>query len=162
MAGTIASPYNQNDAVAVCQGRRVDTVTWNHTFPCQWGKSEELMRRTAVIRTRGQGIDLRSLRENIDTGSSGGKLIFYIFGSLAEFEHDLIRERTQAGLQAARSRGKVGGRPRKLDNKKPAIAQELYNEKTHSVAEICMSLGISRATLYRYVEAGEGEDLLGS
>ena len=120
------------------------------------------MHRTAVIRTRGQGIDLRSLRENIDAGSSGGKLIFYIFGSLAEFEHDLIRVRTQAGLQAARSRGKVGGRPRKLDNKKAAIARELYNEKTHSVVEICMSLGISRATLYRYVEAGEGEDLLGS
>lgn len=105
-----------------------------------------------------QGIGFRSVQENIDTTSSGGRLIFHIFGSLAEFELDLIRERTQTGLAAARSRGRVGGRPRALDAKKAAIAQELYNRKTHSVAEICRTLGISRATLYRSIKARERTD----
>jgi DNA invertase Pin-like site-specific DNA recombinase len=79
-----------------------------------------------------QGIGFRSLQEQIDTTSSSGKLIFHIFGSLAEFERDLIRERTQAGLQAARSRGRVGGRPRRLDAKQAAIVQALYNERKHA------------------------------
>jgi DNA invertase Pin-like site-specific DNA recombinase len=88
---------------------------------------------------------------------TSGKLVFHIFGSLAEFERELIRERTQAGLEAARSRGRVGGRPRTLDTKKAGIAQALYNDKKHSVAEICKTLGISRATLYRSVKAKAGE-----
>jgi DNA invertase Pin-like site-specific DNA recombinase len=69
-----------------------------------------------------RGIGFKSLQENIDTTSSSGKLIFHIFGSLAEFERDLIRERTTAGLEAARSRGRVGGRSKRLDSKKAAIA----------------------------------------
>jgi DNA invertase Pin-like site-specific DNA recombinase len=81
-----------------------------------------------------------------------------IFASLAEFERDLIKERTQAGLEAARSRGRVGGRPKRLDAKQAAIAQALYNDRKHTVAEICQTLGISRATFYRYVKAGERED----
>ena len=105
-----------------------------------------------------QGIGFKSVQENIDTTSSGGKLIFHIFGSLAEFERDLIRERTTAGLEAARSRGRVGGRPRTLDEKKAAIAQALYNERKHAVSEICQTLGISRATLYRSIKAGEREE----
>jgi len=105
-----------------------------------------------------QGIGFKSLQENIDTTSSSGKLIFHIFGSLAEFERDLIRERTQAGLEAARSRGRVGGRPKRLDKKKAAIAQALYNERKHTVSEICQTLGISRATLYRSIKAGEREE----
>jgi DNA invertase Pin-like site-specific DNA recombinase len=105
-----------------------------------------------------QGIGFKSLQENIDTTSSGGKLIFHIFGSLAEFERDLIKERTQAGLDAARSRGRVGGRPRTLDTKKTAIAQALYNDRQHTAAEICKTLGISRATLYRAIKAGKRED----
>ena len=105
-----------------------------------------------------QGIGFRSVQENIDTTSSGGKLIFHIFGSLAEFERDLIRERTQAGLAAARARGRVGGRPRALDAKKAAIAQDLYKRKTHSVVEICRTLGISRATFYRAIKATESTD----
>ena len=93
--------------------------------------------------------------ENIDTTTSGGKLVFHIFGALAEFERDIIRERTQAGLQAARARGKKGGRPKVLKDKKVAIAQKLYNNKNNSNAEICKTLHMSRSTLYRYIEIGE-------
>ena len=93
----------------------------------------------------------RSLTEQIDTTTSGGKLIFHVFGALAEFERDLIRERTQAGLAAARARGRLGGRPKKLDTPgKVAMARALYADHQHSIADICRMLGVSRATLYRY------------
>src|SRR6266853_4791407 len=98
-------------------------------------------------------IGFKSIQENIDTTTSGGKLIFHIFGALAEFERDIIRERTNAGLQAARARGRLGGRPKALTNKKQSIAQALYNDKSNSIAEICKTLNISRATLYRYVQS---------
>jgi DNA invertase Pin-like site-specific DNA recombinase len=97
-------------------------------------------------------IGFKSLTENIDTTTSGGKLIFHIFGALAEFERNLIRERTNAGLQAARARGRKVGRPKSLIGKKAAIAQELYENKTNTIDEICQTLRISRATLYRYIQ----------
>jgi DNA invertase Pin-like site-specific DNA recombinase len=100
------------------------------------------------------GIGSKSLTENIDTTTSGGKLIFHIFGALAEFERNLIRERTQAGLTAARARGKKGGRPNAMTLRQRSIAQELYDKK-HPIMEICRTLKISKATLYRYIEAGE-------
>ena len=100
----------------------------------------------------GRGIGFRSLTEQLDTTTSGGKLIFHVFGALAEFERDLIRERTRSGLAAARARGRQGGRPKKLGTPtKVALAQALYDDKRHSVAEICQTLGISRATFYRAV-----------
>ena len=106
-----------------------------------------------------QGIGFKSLQENIDTTTSSGKLIFHIFGSLAEFERDLIRERTQAGLEAARSRGRVGGRPKALSKGKAEVARRMYADKHNSVSEICKTLGISRMTLWRYVRAGEREGI---
>jgi DNA invertase Pin-like site-specific DNA recombinase len=102
-------------------------------------------------------IGFKSLTENIDTTTSGGKLIFHIFGALAEFERNLIRERTNAGLQAARARGRKGGRPKSLTGKKTAMAQALYNDKNNTVDEICKTLNISRATLYRYIKTGGGK-----
>ena len=100
---------------------------------------------------RGQGVGLRSLKEAIDTDSSAGQLIFHIFGALAEFERALIRERTQAGLSAARARGPVGGRRKKLDAKRRAHVVDLYQSRNHTVKEVCELVGISRATLYSYV-----------
>src|SRR5919106_4087167 len=98
-------------------------------------------------------IGFKSLTENIDTTTSGGKLIFHIFGALAEFERNLIRERTTAGLMAARARGRTGGRPKVLTGKKLSIAQDLY-DKRHPIAEICQTLKISKATLYRSIKRG--------
>lgn len=99
-----------------------------------------------------QGVDFISLTEHIDTTTPGGKLIFHLMGALAEFERDLIRERTNAGLAAARARGRIGGRPRKLaTNGKVALAQRLFADKKHAIDDICSTLGISRSTFYRYV-----------
>jgi DNA invertase Pin-like site-specific DNA recombinase len=100
-----------------------------------------------------RNIEFVSITEQIDTTTPSGKLIFHLMGALAEFERDLIRERTNAGLAAAKARGRVGGRPRKLKtNGKVALAKRMFDEQSHSVPEICAALGISRATLYRYVK----------
>ena len=96
-------------------------------------------------------IGFRSLQESIDTTSSGGKLIFHMFGALAEFERNLIRERTQAGLQAARARGRKGGRQQKLTSQQIEIGKSLAADPKRSVSSICKHLGISRPTYYRYI-----------
>lgn len=96
-------------------------------------------------------IGFKSLQENIDTTTSGGKLIFHIFGALAEFERDLIIERTQAGLKAARDRGRFGGRRFLLDNRQVVRMSEMYNENNNTVAEICKIYNISRPTFYNYI-----------
>jgi DNA invertase Pin-like site-specific DNA recombinase len=96
-------------------------------------------------------IGFKSLRENIDTTSSGGRLIFHVFGALAEFERELIKERTHAGLLAARSRGKKGGRPKVMNSKKISMAKTLYNDKKNSIGDICKILKVSKPTLYRYL-----------
>ena len=98
-----------------------------------------------------KGIGFKSLQENIDTTTSGGKLVFHIFGALAEFEREIIKERTQAGLQSARARGRQGGRPKALTEKQVQMLRELAANKDRSVEEICQTLGISRMTFYRYV-----------
>ncbi len=98
-------------------------------------------------------VEFQSITENIDTTTPGGKLVFHLFGALAEFERDIIRERTKAGLQAARARGRLGGRPKALNTpKKIALAQSLYDDKANTIDEICKTLDISRATLYRYID----------
>lgn len=104
-----------------------------------------------------QGIGFSSLQETIDTTSSSGKLIFHIFGALSEFEHNLIRERTRAGIEAARSRGKKGGRPRKISKDKRQLAIDLYLGKKHSIAQICEIVEISKPTLYSYVREFKNE-----
>ena len=99
----------------------------------------------------GRQIGFRTLQEAIDTTTSGGKLVFHVFGALAEFERDLVRDRTQAGLAAARARGHKGGRPRIMDERKIALAESLHRDQRHSPREICATLRISKTTLYRYL-----------
>lgn len=99
-----------------------------------------------------RGIQFRSLVENIDTGTPTGQLIFHIFGALAQFERELIRERVQAGLVAARARGRKGGRPSRLSPKQAQQAQRLYDDPSNSIEEISKTLHIGRSTLYRYIK----------
>jgi len=98
-----------------------------------------------------KGIEIISMKENIDTTSTTGKLIFSIFGALAEYEKDLIRERTMAGLNAARARGKTGGRKKLLNDKDIKILKKLAKDKDISISEICERFKISRKTYYNYI-----------
>jgi DNA invertase Pin-like site-specific DNA recombinase len=108
-----------------------------------------------VTMLKEQGVAFQSLTENIDTASATGQLVFHLFGALAEFERNLINERTKAGIEAARARGRTGGRPRlNPTTGKVATAKRLYRDRTLSIAEILKTLNISRATLYRWVNAG--------
>lgn len=92
-----------------------------------------------------------SLQEGFDTTTNGGRLVFHIFGALADFERELIRERTKAGLEAARARGRKGGRREKLDAGQVRTLKNMYNSKNHSIAEISRTFGVSRPTIYRYL-----------
>ena len=109
-----------------------------------------------------KGAELKSLHDALDTNTPQGKLTFHLFAALAEFERDIIRERTRAGLEAARARGRKGGRPKGLSKEakeKAMMAEILYEqgknpehgEKVLSVTEICRQLGIARSTVYKYL-----------
>lgn len=103
-------------------------------------------------------VGLKSIQESIDTTTTTGKLVFHIFGALAEFERNLIRERTQAGLAAARARGRLGGRPKSLDENKRKVVVDLYNKKELMVKEICEMMNISKPTLYTYVREAQQDN----
>lgn len=105
-----------------------------------------------------KGVDLTSLHEAIDTRTSTGKLTFHIFGALAEFERTLIRDRTEAGLAAARARGRNGGRPKALNKDKRQLAVQLYKEGETPIAKICSMMQISKPTLYAYVRESARQD----
>lgn len=98
-----------------------------------------------------EGIGFKSLQESIDTTTSSGKLIFHIFAALAEFERNLIRERTNAGLAATRARGKLGGRKKSLSANEQRRAVEMYKRKNHTVQQICKMMNITKPTLYAYI-----------
>jgi DNA invertase Pin-like site-specific DNA recombinase len=102
------------------------------------------------------GVQFVSLKESINTTTATGKLIFNIFASLAEFERDIIRERTRAGLEAARARGRNGGRPKKRPEKVD-IALTMYDSKQYTIPQIMDSTGMSRATLYRYIKSRDAD-----
>lgn len=106
---------------------------------------EELERR---------GIGFRSLTENIDTTTPGGRLIFHIFAALAEFERSIIRERTKAGLDAARARGRTGGRPPVLSDKDRAMVSALLRERSLTVKEIAKRLHVATSTVYAHFPGG--------
>jgi DNA invertase Pin-like site-specific DNA recombinase len=98
-----------------------------------------------------EGIGFKSLQESIDTTTSSGKLVFHIFAALAEFERNLIRERTNAGLASARARGKLGGRKKSLSVKERKRAVEMHKRKNHTVQQICEMMNITKPTLYAYI-----------
>jgi DNA invertase Pin-like site-specific DNA recombinase len=110
---------------------------------------KDLLQLIETLKER--SIGLYSLQESINTTTSSGQLVFHLFGALAEFERNLVRERTHAGLNAARARGRKGGRPKALDLKKRQLAVKLYNDRQHSIDEICHMMGISKPTLYKYI-----------
>jgi len=110
---------------------------------------KHLLETVSMLEER--GIGFRSLHESIDTTTSGGRLIFQIFGALAEFERNLISEQTMASFRASRARSRIGGRPRKLDAKKTQLAYQLYDEKKYAIKEICQMLDVSKPTLYAYL-----------
>src|SRR5664280_1501885 len=106
---------------------------------------------TLVEELAERGVGFRSLSESIDTTTANGKLFFSIMGALAEFERDLIRERTLAGLAAARARGRVGGRPPTMTPEKIKVARQMYDDKEHTVEAIAKTLGVSRKTIYQHL-----------
>ena len=109
-----------------------------------------------VTQIHDKEMSFKSLTENLDTSTSSGQLLFHIFGSLAEFESSLIRERTRAGLSAARARGRQGGRPRVMDSRKVALAKSMLSDPANGVAEVSKTLGVSKATLYTYLNREDG------
>ncbi|MDP9438524.1 MAG: recombinase family protein [Actinomycetota bacterium] len=111
---------------------------------------KELIELVNALKNRGVGF--KSLMESLDTTTPGGKLMFHVFASIAEFERDVIRERTFAGLEAARARGRKGGRKPAMDERKVALASRLMRDRDTPISEVCEAVGVSRATLYRYLE----------
>jgi DNA invertase Pin-like site-specific DNA recombinase len=107
-----------------------------------------------ITELHARDVGFKSLQEQLDTTSSTGTLIFHIFGALSEHERNVTRERTYAGLEAARARGRRGGRPKVLTAKQVALARSLYESREHSIADICDTLHISRAALYKYLKQG--------
>ena len=116
------------------------------------GRSLKHLIETVTV-LKQQNIAFQSITEHINTSTATGQLVFHLFGALAEFERNLIKERTMAGLEAARARGRKGGRS-KLNGTASAVvmAKKLYADHTNSIADICRTLHISRATLYRYIK----------
>lgn len=112
---------------------------------------KNLIEQISSLRSR--EIGFRSLTEGIETETSGGRLVFHLFACLAEFERSVIQERTRAGLAAARSRGRRGGRPALMDANKIAAARAMRVDPNNSAADICRALGVSRATLYRNLKS---------
>jgi DNA invertase Pin-like site-specific DNA recombinase len=146
-SGSIADRKGLEDAIAQLRPGDI-LVVWRLD---RLGRSLRHLIET-ITKLHAKGTGFKSLTEQIDTTTSGGKLIFHIFGALAEFERDIIRERTTAGMEAARARGRQGGRPKLPGNtRKVALAKTLYAERKTSVTQICRDLHISRATLYRYL-----------
>jgi DNA invertase Pin-like site-specific DNA recombinase len=145
-SGTGAKRKGREEALAAVQGG--DTlVVWSLD---RFGRSLlDLIEHTTKLQARNVGF--KSLTEQIDTAGTAGKLIFHIFGALAQCERNLIRERATVGLVAARARGRRGGRPKSLDPKDLELLKKLYADENNSIEDICRILNISKTTLYRYV-----------
>lgn len=119
----------------------------------------QLIDTVALLDARSVG--LRSLTESIDTGTANGRFFFHVFGALAEFERSILRERTLAGLEAARQRGRTGGRPRAMSEAAVRKAKALLRDETLTISEVADTLNVSRSTLYKYVPAARSTVTLG-
>lgn len=144
-SGAIDNRQGLNDAIEFCRSGD-SLVVW---------KLDRLGRRLRhLIDTinwlQSKGVEFVSLQESVDTMTSGDKLVFHVFGALAEFEREMIRERTKAGIKAARARGISNGRPRKLTRAQIQMARTLMKSSTNKITDICKTMKISRSTLYRY------------
>ena len=170
MSTTVQDPALQHDALSAagCWRTFTDTASGSKTDRPELGEVLAALRPgdTLVVwrldrlgrslphlieTVRGleaRGVGFRSLQESIDTTTPGGRLVFHVFASLAEFERDLIRERTHAGLAAARARGRKGGRPTVVTPAKAKQARKMIDEGT-PLAEVAAVVGVSRSTLYR-------------
>ena len=146
--GSGASARPKRDEIMIAARRReIDTVVvWKLD---RLGRSLKNLIEIIQVLTD-TGVGFKSLQENIDTTTASGKLFLHIFGALAEFEKELIRERTLAGLKAAAERGRKGGRPRLMDESKILQARALRQSEI-PVGEICKTLGVSKGTLYRNI-----------
>lgn len=109
------------------------------------GRMEDLQER---------GVGFASVTEGLDTTTPGGRLVYHVFGALAEWEREVIRERTFAGLEAARARGRNGGRPAKMNDKHIAQARAMLEDPKISLGEVCKTFGVSKTTLYRNLKGG--------
>jgi DNA invertase Pin-like site-specific DNA recombinase len=116
----------------------------------RFGRSLKHLLETVDVLDR-KGVTIHSLTEGFDTTTTGGRLMLRLFGAIAEFERDLIRERTQIGLSAARARGRKGGRPPKLNAEQIDLLKLAAADKSQSLALICKTFGISESTYYRYI-----------
>ena len=110
------------------------------------GRMEELEAR---------GVSFASVTEGLDTPPPGGRLVYHVFGALAEWEREVIRERTFAGLEETRARGRNGGRPAKMNDKQVAQARAMLENRDISLSEVCETFGVSKTTLYRNLNKGE-------
>ena len=147
-SGKLESRPALDDLLA--QARPGDTVVvWRLD---RLGRSlKHLIETVGALEAR--GVAFVSLTEAIDTSTPGGRLIFHVFGALAEFERDLIRERTLAGLAAARARGRVGGRPTVWMPAKLSTARSMRASGDYDVSSIAKVLGVSRASVYRALQS---------
>ena len=143
-SGSKSDRQGLRDAIEFCRSGDV-LVCWKLD---RVGRSlKDLIETINTLKERGVGF--RCLTQQLDTTTAGGMLVFQIFGAMAEFERSLIQERTQAGLQAARARGRLGGRPKVDNTKRAEVALSLYKDGKTPISQICETLKISRATLYR-------------
>jgi len=135
------------DAIEFC--RKSDSlVVWKLD---RLGRSLKHLIET-INELHSKGVGFVSVQESIDTTTSGGKLIFHVFGALAEFERELIRERTNAGLASARARGRLGGRPKAMTQRQIQMARTMLADPNTNVKEVCETLQVSKSTLYRYIK----------
>lgn len=146
-SGILDSRKGLIDAIEFC--RKDDSlVVWKLD---RLGRSLKHLIETINL-LHGKKVGFVSLQESIDTTTSGGKLIFHVFGALAEFERELIRERTNAGLASARARGRMGGRPKAMTDRQIQMAKTMLADPNTTIKEICETLSVSKSTLYRYLK----------